>query len=185
MAVSSPVGRVGDVSIVSPISTINFSNYRALFYHNSPILWWTDYRGDQTQKQRRRILCCVLKISCCDVLRFDNRGGPWDFRFLFFGFVVRCSFRFFRLLAFWFSVFLIFGTDVLSWFFQFRRKSKTDLHAAPNVVFVAVSHYQLLSSYIDFCFYKHVFQIYLFCRIWSEVLFSPNVPHINDVWDLD
>ena len=45
------------------------------------------------------------------------------------------------------------------------------LAQAPNVVFVVVSHYQLPSSYISFCSYKHVFslEIYLFCRILSEV----------------
>ena len=113
------------------------------------------------------MLCFANIVFCCVSI---TEGGREIFGFCtekrqFFGFVVRCGFRFFRLLAFWFSVFWILVTDVLSWFFQFRRKSKTDLHAAPNVVFVAVSHYQLPSSYIDFCFYKHVFQIYLFCRI--------------------
>lgn len=61
-------------------------------------------------------------------------------------------------------------TDVLFWFFQFRTEEVKDrLAQAPNVVFVVVSNYQL--PYISFCSYKHVFslEIYLFCRILSEV----------------
>ena len=58
-------------------------------------------------------LFCFFHFSFCVVFMqtsMFSRGGRWDFRFWpslcrFFGFVVRCGFRFFRFLAFGCSIF--------------------------------------------------------------------------------
>ena len=80
MTVLSPVGRVGDVNMVSPISTINFRNHRPCFiiivqYFDGPAI-------DVTKPKNRGGEFCVVFCKYRVVLCFDNRGEPWDFRFL-------------------------------------------------------------------------------------------------------
>ena len=79
MAVSSPVGRVGDVNIVSPISTINFRNHHPCFII---IVQYFDGPAIDVSKAKNRggefcvVFCKYRVVSCCVSI---TEGGTVEF----------------------------------------------------------------------------------------------------------
>ena len=81
----------------------------ACYYNQRTIPYFSWY----FRSLARSFPVCFFHFSFCVVFMqtsMFSRGGRWDFRFWpslcrFFGFVVRCGFRFFRFLAFGCSIF--------------------------------------------------------------------------------
>ena len=94
MAVLSPVGRVGDVNIVIPTSTINFRNHRPCFIL---IVQYFDGPAIDVSKAKNKggefcvVFCKYRVVSCCVSITQGDRGilGFCTEKLQCFGFVVR------------------------------------------------------------------------------------------------